>query len=104
MPQLLVPNKNPIFFAYISHKLFRLFVPLFFLALLFSSFMVNGVLYNSVFLLGILSLVLPVFDKWLSSIRYLGKVTKLARTFVSLNYFALLAFFYAIWPVKKTIW
>lgn len=46
MPGLLSPVRNPIFFRYLTHKVFRLFIPFFFLVLLFSALMAGGFIYK----------------------------------------------------------
>ena len=104
VPALLSPAKNPIFFRYLSHKVFRLVVPFFFLIMLFSSLMADGLFYDLAFIGGILTIVLSATEKTIPSVLYLDKVCKLSRTFVSFNYFALLAFYYFIMPGKKKAW
>ena len=104
MPDLLSVRRNPICLAYISHKILRLFVPFFFLVLLFSSFAVDGVIYETTFVLLIVTLALALVHDFVSTVRYVNIVAIFARTFVVLNYFALLAFIYFIWPTKKNVW
>jgi cellulose synthase/poly-beta-1,6-N-acetylglucosamine synthase-like glycosyltransferase len=104
IPALLSPRQNPIFFAYISHKTFRLFVPLFFLIVLFSSLILNGFFYNLFFIILICMILLAFAALPFSRIPYLCKLNILARTFVTLNYFALLAFIHLILPGKKKLW
>lgn len=104
LPQLLSPKSNPIFFRYLSHKVFRLFIPFFFLILLFSSLIANGFFYKMTFVFSLSILILPIIDKFVFHVPFLGKVSKLASTFVLLNYFALLAFLYFIRPGKKKGW
>ena len=104
MPQLLSPIKNPVFFRYLSHKIFRLFVPFFFFGLLLSSFVSSGLFYHSIFILIMVSFVFLGFNGILSLVPYIGKVSKLIRTFYSLNYFALIAFCYFCRRGKKSVW
>lgn len=104
MPGLLSPRKNPIFFRYLTHKVFRLFIPFFFLVLLFSALMAEGFIYKLAFVFGIIILLLSLFDKVFSPFPYLRKMSTVARTFVSLNYFAFLAFFAFIFWGKKKVW
>ncbi|MDM8544138.1 glycosyltransferase family 2 protein [Desulfococcaceae bacterium HSG9] len=104
MPELLAPFKNPIFFRYLSHKILRLFIPFFFIIFLFSSFLAGGLFYKLLFIASILTLLLPLTGERISAMPFLGKLSQLAGAFVSLNYFALLAFFYFIKPGKKNLW
>ncbi len=103
-PQLLSPSKNPIFLFYISHKVFRLLIPFFFLILLISSFIAPGFIYKAVFIAAIVILLLSLVDIIVSRPPFLGWLTTYAKTFVFLNYFALLAFIYFIRPGKKKVW
>jgi len=103
MPELLSPAKNPIFFRYLSHKVLRLFVPFFFFVFLFSSLMINGLFYKLAFIGTIMIILFPLVDRHIPSASHLHMVSKLSRTFVSLNYFALIAFFYFIRPGKKEV-
>lgn len=88
------PFANPIFLQFISHKVFRLLVPFFFVALLFSGLLATGIIYKLVFIGCVGTLILPLIDRVIKPIPVLGQISTMARTFVSLNYFAMLAFFY----------
>lgn len=104
LPGLLSWRKNPILFQYISHKLLRLFVPFFFIALIVSSAALSGTIYKAT-CIGSLSIpLLQLLHRYLKYVPLLGKLSALANTFISLNYFALIAFFYAIKPGRKEIW
>jgi poly-beta-1,6-N-acetyl-D-glucosamine synthase len=103
-PELASPARNPIFVQFLSHKILRLFVPFFFLTLLLSSALVDGVFYRLVFAGIVALLLLHLFNKQISRVPLLGKASALARTLVSLNSFAFLAFFYAIHPRKTDVW
>jgi poly-beta-1,6-N-acetyl-D-glucosamine synthase len=103
IPQLLSPVKNRIFLTYVSHKVFRLFVPFFFIAFVLSSLMIKEFTYNAIFIITIFFLLLPAFDRFLSPIKYIQNVNKMLRTFMYLNYFALLAFF-SLFRRRKNVW
>lgn len=105
LPLLLSPFKNRIFFRYLSHKVFRLFIPFFIISAIISSVLIAELFYGLVFVLFLAVLLMAIVPKSLESIPYLGIVVRLAKTFCSLNYFALLAFFYSLssrnlWPKK----
>jgi poly-beta-1,6-N-acetyl-D-glucosamine synthase len=104
MPELLSPFKNPLYLRFLSHKIFRLFVPFFVASLFISSYVIEGTLYTATFYLIATVLILPIFDKALSNVPILNKVVKLTMTFVTLNYFALLAFLYLFRSEKEKVW
>jgi len=104
MPSLASVTGNPLFLQFVSHKIFRLFVPFFFIALFVSSFMVEGLFYRFVFW-GIVALFLMTcFSRQLSRIPLIGTFCTISRTFFFLNYFALLAFLHFIRPWKTKVW
>ena len=45
-PELFLPGKNPIWFRFISHKMFRLLVPFLLVILLFSSCFIDKLFYS----------------------------------------------------------
>lgn len=104
LPKLLSPASNPIFLRYLSHKVFRLFVPFFFIPIIFSALFINAKFYTLVVMLLIITSILSLFDSNLPSLPYIKRLTKLIRSFLYLNYFALLAAFYILSPSKKKIW
>jgi cellulose synthase/poly-beta-1,6-N-acetylglucosamine synthase-like glycosyltransferase len=104
LPQLLSPTANPIFFRFLSHKIFRLFIPFFFIIFLVSSFFAEGIFYKMVLICTILLLFLPVIGKKTHRIPFIAKLGSLSRAFVTLNYFALIAFFLFVRPGKKNVW
>jgi cellulose synthase/poly-beta-1,6-N-acetylglucosamine synthase-like glycosyltransferase len=104
MPELLSLKKNPIFFSFISHKILRLFVPFFFLIIVVSSLLMSGFIYKLSLIISTGTLLLPLGQKIFTKVPYVGMLSTMARTFVSLNYFALLAFLHLIWPRKKKVW
>jgi cellulose synthase/poly-beta-1,6-N-acetylglucosamine synthase-like glycosyltransferase len=104
MPQLLSPNNNPLFLRYLSHKVLRLFIPFFFLALVISATLVSGSFYKLILFLSLFILFLSVNEKLYGRLPILGKIGRYASAFVSLNYFALIAFFKFISPKKRRIW
>ncbi|SFS16784.1 Glycosyltransferase, catalytic subunit of cellulose synthase and poly-beta-1,6-N-acetylglucosamine synthase [Granulicella pectinivorans] len=100
-PWLLSPN-NPLLFRFISHKLFRLAVPLWLLLMLLTSAFAGGALYLSAFILQSLcyaaaglAIVMPASRKM--------KLVRIAHTFLMLNAAALSAF-YNFAAGRKKIW
>jgi len=104
MPELASVSANTLFFQFFSHKIFRLFVPFFFIAVLVSSFLAEGLFYRLVFWGIIALLVMNVFHRTLLRLPVLGALSAVSRTFFSLNYFAFLAFFYFLRPGKAKVW
>jgi hypothetical protein len=104
IPQLLSPRRNPIFLRYVSHKVLRLFVPFLFLGLLFSTILANGLFYKFVLMMSILVFLLAYLHKSLHGLPVVGKAGRFARAFVSLNYYATIAFVRYLFPKKDKIW
>ena len=104
MPELSSPASNPVFFQFLSHKVLRLFVPFFFLALLVASALAAGSFYRLA-LGGIAALAaLAVFKRPLSRVPVLGRLGALSSTFLVLNYFAFLAFFHCMRRERAKVW
>jgi len=103
MPELLSPRRNPVFLQFVSHKLLRLFVP-FFLAAFMLAALAAGAWHRAVFALVALLLVLPLLEPWIGRVPALRRLAAISRTFVSLNWFAVLAFARLIRPGKEKIW
>jgi cellulose synthase/poly-beta-1,6-N-acetylglucosamine synthase-like glycosyltransferase len=104
IPGLLSPKTNPIFLAYLSHKIFRLFIPFFFLIVFFTSLLLDGFIYKLVLTASIITMLLPLIPRSSLNIPLLRNLCTMASTFVLLNYFALLAFIYLLWHRKKSVW
>jgi cellulose synthase/poly-beta-1,6-N-acetylglucosamine synthase-like glycosyltransferase len=104
MPKVISPVKNPVWFRYLSHKLFRLFTPFLFFSMVLSAFMSTGFLYRLVMIVCLLVILLAVLGAKLFYIPFLGKISKLTRTAVTLNYFAVLSLFYVIFRRDRNIW
>ncbi|MFX0203264.1 MAG: glycosyltransferase family 2 protein [Candidatus Hodarchaeota archaeon] len=104
IPDLLSPKRNPIFLQFISHKILRLFVPFFYINIILSSHAIDGIIYKIIFAMAITVLLLPFTGKRLSRIPHFDMISTFGRTFVSLNYFAILAFLYLLWPGRKRLW
>lgn len=104
MPELASVAANPLFLQFFSHKIFRLFVPFFFIALAVSALAADGFFYRLVFWGIVALLLMTLFYRQLSRLPVVGKLCAVSRTFFSLNYFALLAFFYFIRPGKAKVW
>ena len=103
-PELIVPTRNPIFVQFVSHKIFRLVVPFCFIAMVVSALFLKDLVYQLFLGAVALGLLLCLFSKSFSRVPLLGKLTAIARTFLSLNAFAFLAFFYALRPGKADVW
>jgi cellulose synthase/poly-beta-1,6-N-acetylglucosamine synthase-like glycosyltransferase len=90
-PWLLSPA-NPLLFRLISHKLLRLFVPLFMLVMLVASAAAGGPLYSAIFWLQVFFYFLAVLGMLNPSSRRFKPIA-IAGTFVMLNAAAALAFY-----------
>jgi len=104
MPLLLSPTKNTIFLRYLSHKVFRLFIPFMFLVFLMTSLLSDGFVYR-IFLGGaIVGMILAMLNRHVEKVPFISHLSKASSTFFSLNYFAFLAFLQWINPVKIETW
>jgi cellulose synthase/poly-beta-1,6-N-acetylglucosamine synthase-like glycosyltransferase len=104
LPQLLSPVKSRIFLRYLSHKVFRLFVPFMFLLFLITAILSEGAVYR-LFLTGAVGgLMLAAVSRHVDKVPVINRLSRVSSTFVSLNYFAFLAFLQWVHPGKKGTW
>ena len=104
MPRLISPGHNPIFFRYLSHKIFRLGVPLAFLTMMLAALASGEFFYRLIFCFGVAAMLLPLMEDRLKPIPFVGKLCTLSSAFFLLNYFALLAFWHFLFAKNKEIW
>ena len=104
MPSLMSPTKNSIFVQFVSHKIFRLLVPFFFLIATIVSPAIDGIVYHIIFLLLVLILISPFMGCVTQRISVFEKGRRLAQAFVYLNYFAVIAFIKFMRKDGKTVW
>lgn len=100
-PWLLTPA-NPLLFRFISHKLLRLFVPLFLVLMLATAALAGGPIYRAIFCLQIIFYLLAASGMLNPSLRRF-KPAAIASTFVMLNAAAALAFYNFV-AGKNKIW
>ncbi len=101
LPWLLSPA-NPLLFRFISHKLLRLFVPLWLVLMVAASFASAGVIYRYLFWLQIAFYALAGLGKINPSTRRFKPIA-VANTFVMLNAAAALAFYNFV-AGRKRVW
>ena len=99
MPDVLLPWKNPIWFALISHKLMRLAVPWAALAVLVTGPIVGGVLPLGITVLGLAAVVLGVAGL-VPSLAARSRLLAAAASFLALNYAAWLGFW--VWILGRS--
>ena len=99
----LLGSKNPIRLEFVSHKLARLVVPFTLLALLVASALISSWLYRAALLAQLAFYALSVLAITGLRIGALSRVADPARTFVVLNFAALVAFVNFI-TGKKVVW
>jgi poly-beta-1,6-N-acetyl-D-glucosamine synthase len=90
-PWILSPA-NPLWFRFVSHKLLRLFAPLFLIAMLIASAMAPATLYKTIFGMQVLFYLGAACGTLSPAIRRFKPVA-IASTFVMLNAAAVLAFY-----------
>lgn len=100
-PWLLSPM-NPLLFRFVSHKLLRLFVPLFLVVMLITSAAAGGIFYRAIFWLQIVFYLIAAYGMLNPSFRRF-KPAAIASTFVMLNVAAALAFYNFI-AGKNKVW
>lgn len=99
---LLNPFKNTQFLRFMSHKIFRLFVPYVFISMVFSViFSGNYYLSVSVLFFILLAILLTTLENYLCN-NFLIKLVKIIKSVTMLNYFALIAPFKMF--AKKSLW
>jgi poly-beta-1,6-N-acetyl-D-glucosamine synthase len=104
VPVLLSPAKNKIFLRYLSHKVFRLFIPFMFIAFLMTAILSDGFVYR-IFLGGtMVGMILGMINKHVEKGPIVKVLSYISRSFLILNYFVFLAFFEWIHPRKKIKW
>ena len=98
----LLTRDNPLLFRFVSHKLLRLFVPLFLAIALFSSGLCSGTLYHICFWTQGCVYLLALLGTWKPSTRQ-WKPIAVANTFVMLNAAAAVAFYNFV-TGKDRVW
>jgi biofilm PGA synthesis N-glycosyltransferase PgaC len=93
---------NPLLFRFISHKLLRLFVPLFLVTMLVTSALSQGPFYKTIFWAQIFFYLLAAFGMLRPSFKKF-KPAAIASTFVMLNAAAALAFYNFV-AGKNRVW
>lgn len=88
----LLSFRNPLLFRFVSHKLMRLFVPIFLVALFLSSALCPGAIYHVFFYLQIVFYTLALIGSFSPALRSLKPVA-IASTFTMLNAAAAVAFY-----------
>ncbi|HZY60924.1 MAG TPA: glycosyltransferase family 2 protein [Edaphobacter sp.] len=88
----LLSSENPLLFRFISHKLMRLFVPLFLAVMLITSALAGSIFYTALFLLQAVFYFFAILGMLLPSSKSFKPVA-IASTFVMLNAAAAMAFY-----------
>lgn len=107
-PSLFMPLKNPIWWRFLSHKIFRLIVPFMLPLLLLSSIMAEGFLYRLTMYLQV-AFYLTALTGWLVPYSRTFRIVNLSYFFITLNAVALTGFWHwasgrcdNVWkPVRK---
>ena len=98
----LLTTQNPLLFRFVSHKLLRLFVPLFLALMLVSSLLCAGAFYRIAFWMQVIVYVLALVGSWQPSTRQFKPVA-VANTFLLLNAAAAVAFYNFI-TRRDSVW
>lgn len=103
LPNLLWLSSNPIFFQYISHKVFRLIVPFCFISYLITSLLIGLWFYKLLFCLTFSFFLVSLLKTDVPWIKPLNRISSAARAILNLNYCALISFWYFI-KRKEQVW
>ena len=101
-PKLLLPFRNPLWIRFLSHKIFRLLIPFCFIALTFTAFFLKDfhaiVFLIALFMFFLISVVPTTLQ---GHLKLLSGLSKIFRSVIILNYFAILAPIMLIFKFKK---
>lgn len=89
-PWLFVPGQNPVLVQFLSHKVFRLFVPYALAALLAASFLASGAFYRVMAAGQVVFYLMPLLGLAVPSFRS-NRLVSFAMVFVELNWAAVVA-------------
>jgi poly-beta-1,6-N-acetyl-D-glucosamine synthase len=102
-PSLLNPFKNPIWIRFLSHKILRLLIPYFFIAMMILAFSLKSlcsIIFINIVFFSLLIAFLPPLQ---GRLRFLNKLSIVLKSIIFLNFFAFLAPFKLIFG-SKPIW
>ena len=89
-PWLLSPSHNPVFIQFLSHKIFRLFVPYAMVATLMTSLLLDAIFYKSIAFIQIIFYLLAFLAYLIPSLRK-NRLINLIIVFISMNVAAIVA-------------
>jgi len=103
-PQLINPLLNPLWFKFLSHKIFRLFVPYCLIILLIIVMCLRTLLSNIILVIMLICIFLTVISPLTRNLGIIYKISKLCKSIIILNFFAFLSPFKFIGYSRKKIW
>lgn len=102
-PHLLNPLRNPIFFQFISHKIFRLFVPFAMVLCFFSNLFLTSTFYIITLILQTFFYLGAILAPWAPE-NPLGKIMKGAKVIVEMNLAALRGLYRFALGSQQSMW
>jgi cellulose synthase/poly-beta-1,6-N-acetylglucosamine synthase-like glycosyltransferase len=102
--RLLNPLRNKVFFQFVSHKMFRLLVPYFCLAVLFSSALSQTAFLQVLFAAQIVFYTLGFLNKTRLGKSKLGALTRVPWTFMVMNAAAVVGMWVYVTGRDRTVW
>lgn len=102
-PSLMLPWKNPLWFRFFSHKIFRLLVPFALLLLLTTSFTLHGWLFQLTFMGQVIFYLIALIGWLVPQLRSV-RLINLAFFFVMLNLAAMSGYIYWITGKCDSVW
>ena len=100
-PSLINPYQNPLWIKFLSHKIFRLFVPYLLIIIFIFSLNLRTLFSNVVLVALIIFIILTAVPPFPTNFGILSKLSRLCKTVFWLNYFAFIAPFKLINSSKK---
>lgn len=102
-PRLFNPFLNPVFLQFISHKMFRLFVPFAMVLCLFTNLFLNSTFYILTLIVQILFYLGAILSPWAPE-NPLGKIMKGANVIVEMNLAALRGLYRFALSSQQSVW
>ena len=102
-PRLMVPFSNPVFFQFISHKIFRLLVPFAMGLCFFSNFFLSSTFYILTLIVQFLFYLGAILAPWAPE-NHFGNIMKGAKVIVEMNLAALRGLYRFVSGSQPSVW
>ena len=96
IPKALFPKNNKIFLNFLSHKIFRLFIPFILLIQIVASVLSGGIIFQSYILVIATVTLFALIKPYVNNLPLIKYISVASSAFFKLNYFAILAFWHLV--------